>query len=289
MEQQLPDIVVVGHIAQDVQTDGSLRLGGTVTYAALLAAQHGLHVGVVTSGTPREAAAFGVLVPTASVICIPAATPTIFENRYQGDHREQILLARAAPLTAVAIPPAWYAAPIVLLGPIADEIAPEVAACFTGAIRVATPQGWLRGWDAAGRVYPIPWRAADALVSHLTALVLSVEDLAIAAGEVAADALIATWAARVPCVVLTDGPRPAHVWWHGVGPQSVPAFGVAASDPTGAGDTFTTAFAIAWWRTHDIAYAIRYGHAAASFVVQAPCFTGMPTPAAITSLLLAHP
>jgi 1D-myo-inositol 3-kinase len=271
-----PDIVLIGHLAHDLQPDGTARLGGSVTYAGLLAARHGLHVGIVTSATPEAITQLAALHPNFSIAAVPSATTTIFENLYHDGHRQQFLHARATAITATDVPAEWRSAPITLLCPIADEIAPEVASICTGAIRAATPQGWLRRWDATGRVQAQPWQTADAIIPHLTALVLSVEDLAIAAGASDAHAMVKGWAARIPIVALTDGPRPATVWEHGAS-HRVPAFHVTEVDPTGAGDCFAAAFLIALRDTRDPILAARYAHAAASFVVAASGIDGIPT------------
>ncbi len=271
-----PDIVLVGHLAQDLQPDGSYRLGGTVTYAALLASRLGLRPGIVTSAPQADLAQLAALIPDLQLAAVPAPTPTIFENRYHDGQRRQFLRARAAPLAADAIPQEWRAAPITLLGPIADEIALDVAACLESVQRAATPQGWLRSWGEDGRVFPVPWRSAGSILPHLTAIILSVEDLAIAAGAADATATVESWAHQVPLVVLTDGPRGATLWQHGAR-QHIPAFPVTEVDPTGAGDCFATAFLIALHRAGDAPSAARYAHAAASFVVQSPGTAGIPS------------
>jgi len=291
-----PDFLAVGHVARDVQADGTFRLGGTVTYAALLAARLGLRAAVVTSGTPAEADALREAIPGVAVALAPADTPTIFENRYDGDRRTQFLRARAATLTARDVPPEWRSAPIALLGPIAAEVDASVAASLAAAddrfgrrVRGATPQGWLRAWDASGRVRPVPWAGAGAVLPHLDALICSEEDVATAAGDDPAGAVVADWAARVPCVVVTDGPRGARLWYGDPGagsqPAHVPAFTVAEVDPTGAGDTFAAAFLIALWRGLDPLAAARYAHAAAAYVVAAPGPSGIPTEEQIAARL----
>ncbi len=281
---EVPDFVVVGHVAQDRQPDGSYRIGGTVTYAALLAARLGLRVGIVTSGTSRERVSLALTVARAEIVCVPSRTATIFENTYDGDRRTQYLRARARTLRAEDVPEAWRAAPIALLGPIAAEVDPSVAAWLdvggSGAIRAATPQGWLRAWDATGRVTPISWADAGAIVPHLSALICSEEDVAVAASSEVretTDALLASWAAQVRYLVVTDGPRGARLWVDGGAATHVPAYPVADVDPTGAGDVFTAAFLIALWRGDTALDAVRYAHAAASYVVAMLGTTGIPT------------
>jgi sugar/nucleoside kinase (ribokinase family) len=273
-----PEIVLIGHLAQDEQPDGSFRLGGTVVYAALLAARHSLHVGIVTSAREADIAELRLLSPDLGIALTPAPTPTIFANTYHDGRRTQYLRARAAPLTIDAIPEAWRAVPITLLGPIANEIDPAIGAILTGKLRAATPQGWLRAWDDTGRVTPIPWASAEAILPHLTALALSVEDLTIAAGAADTAELVARWARQTSLVALTDGPRGARLWTDGADRGIIPAFPVAEVDPTGAGDCFAMALLIALLQTGDPLFAMRYAHAAASFVVQAPGASGIPTP-----------
>lgn len=283
---EVPDFVVVGHVAQDLQPDGSHRIGGTVTYAALLAARLGLRVGVVTSGTAQERVSLELAIPQEQleVVCTLAQTATVFENIYDGDRRTQYLRDRARTLRADDVPAAWRAAPIALLGPIAAEVDPSIAECLdvgeAGHIRAATPQGWLRAWDETGRVTPIPWAESGAILPHLSALVCSEEDVAIAASSSVretTEALLASWAAQVRYLVVTDGPRAARLWVEGGAPVSVAAFPVPDVDPTGAGDVFATAFLIALWRAYSPLDAVRYAHAAASYVVVMPGASGIPT------------
>jgi sugar/nucleoside kinase (ribokinase family) len=282
---KVPDVVLVGHLAQDVQPDHTFQLGGTVTYAGLLASHLGLKVGIVTSGTQRDVDQLRATIPDADVVSVMAPTPTIFENRYVGNLREQFLLARAAPITSASIPEAWRRAPLVLLGPIANEVDSGVAAAFRSSICAATPQGWLRGWDERGRVYYVPWTDADSILPYLSLLVLSTEDVAVAVGSEQADTALAKWAAQVPYLVVTDGPGDAEVWIDGTRASRVPAFVVEPVDPTGAGDTFTIAFLIALWRIRDPLQAARFAHAAASYIVRAPGLRGMPSANDIASLI----
>lgn len=280
-----PEIVLVGHIARDVQPDGTLRAGGTVTYGALLAARLGARPGVVTSAPPEDADRLAALVPTAQIVNVPSPDPTVFVNRYHGGQRAQVLRSRAAPLPPEAVPADWRTAPVTLLGPIAAEIPPELAATLAGPLRAATPQGWLRSWDAAGNVAPTPWRQADQIVPYLTAVILSVEDLAIASGAADRDATIAAWARQTPYVVVTDGPRGAALWEQGWGPRHVPAFPADEVDPTGAGDCFAVAFLLALWRGGDALAATRMAHAAASFVVRRSGTAGVPSADEVAALL----
>ncbi len=285
----VPDLVVVGHLARDLAPDGSYQLGGTVTYAALLAARMGLRVGVLTSAPQPDVDALAALDSHIDIVAVPTLTATIFENHYSAGQRVQYLRASATPLTSAALPPAWSATPLALLGPIADEIAPNLATGWTSVTQVgATPQGWLRRWDATGRVWPRAWDDAAAVLPNLTALILSVEDLAIAAGAADGEAIVREWAMTVPYVVLTAGPQPARLWVHGIEAPPVPTIPVAEVDPTGAGDCFATTFCLALRRTGDPLLATRLAHRVAAWVVRAPGIAGIPSTAQLQSWDLGY-
>ncbi len=284
-----PDLVVVGHLARDRAPDGSFHLGGTVTYAALLAARMGLRVGVLTSAPQPDVDALAALDPLIAVVAVPTATATIFENHYHAGQRVQYLRARATPLTAAAMPPAWWAAPLALLGPIADEIAPDLATGWAGGTQVgATPQGWLRRWDATGRVWPRAWEQATDILPDLTALILSVEDLVIAAGAADGEAIVRDWATIVPYVVLTAGPQPARLWVRGIEVTPIATLPVAEVDPTGAGDCFATTFCLTLRQTGDPLLATRLAHRVAAWVVQAPGIAGIPSATQLQAWKLGH-
>lgn len=287
--EEPPDIVLVGHLARDERPGGDFALGGTVAYGALLAARLGARPGIVTTAPAEDVARLLTLEPLLRVVNEPSAIATIFANHYDQGQRQQRLRSRAPTLAPDVVPPAWRAAPVTLLGPIADEIPPALAATLRGAIRAATPQGWLRGWDARGMVQPIPWASADAILPTLTDLILSVEDVASAAGAADRDQTLAAWAARVAYVAVTDGPRGVALWRDGVGPTRVPAFPATEVDPTGAGDCFAVAWLVARWRGADPMTAARFAHAAASFVVRRPGLAGIPDAAMIAALLAGEP
>ena len=65
----------------------------------------------------------------------------------------------------------------------------------------------------------------------------------------------------------------------------MPGFPVAEVDPTGAGDVFAAAFLIRLQETQDPIAAARFANATASFCVQAPGVTGIPTRAMVEERL----
>jgi 1D-myo-inositol 3-kinase len=250
--------LLIGHITQDVLPDGSLRAGGTATYAALAAARLGARVRVLTSGAFSQPP-----VLAADVYCRPAEATTTFENIYQDGQRRQYLRAQAAPLTPADLPTSWREAEIVHLGPVAQEVSIDFLGAFPGAFLGLTPQGWLRRWDDAGRVSVAPWEAAPAALAAADAVVLSLEDLG---GD---RALLADYRRWARLLVLTVG-RDGAIVYHQGQERRLPAYLVQEVDPTGAGDVFAAAFFIRLVESGDPMEAARFANCAASFVVEGP-------------------
>ena len=145
------DYLALGHVTLDQQADGGYLPGGTVLFSSVQAARLGLRAGIVTTGRPT--ALDGPLAPFRSEVAIelhPAATTTIFVNVGVGAARRQTLPEWAGPLDLTGTLPA---ARIVHLGPVARELDPRSLPTFAPGVFVgATPQGWLRRWDAEGHV-----------------------------------------------------------------------------------------------------------------------------------------
>lgn len=254
------DFVVLGNVARDL-VPGGWRAGGTAVYAAVTARGLGRTVGVVTAA-PEEVLAAAPLAGV-TVVRVPAAESPTFENRYTAAGRVQYLHVAGAPVPATAVPVAWRAARVALLGPVYHEVDVESAALFTG-LRGLCAQGYLRRADTDGRIRPVPppeWPAA--ILRHIDVLVVSDEDL----GGCGEDVLVA-WAAQVPVLAVTLGRRGARVHAQGVW-RHIPAYPACEVDPTGAGDAFAAALLIALDEGTGPWQAARFAAAAASLVVEA--------------------
>lgn len=252
------DYLCIGHCCNDRVGERHV-LGGTASYSGLVAQRLGLRTGILSSvGADFE---FAEVFEKQGIAWWnkPAAETTVFENIYQGSERIQYLHGRAATLFADDVPEACRDAAIVLFCPIAAEVDFSVMDVFPGALRGATIQGWLRRWDAAGRVSPVAmdWsRLAGADV-----VIMSDADIR---GFEDAIPLIAD---TVEVLVMTQGARGAQVWRQGK-KCFFPAYPVTEVDATGAGDVFATAFLLKYAQTRDIASAAVFAHCAASFVVE---------------------
>ena len=262
-----PEFVAVGHVARD-HTPSGYRLGGTAAYAACTAARLGLRAALVTRAAPF--APLDAL--TAEVTVYNAGSPrsTTFENVYEGGQRHQYLHARAQPITAADMPESLRQAPIVLFGPVAQEMQPDLLDCTSSAtVRAVVPQGWLRTWDSGGLVRPVPWREADSIRGRCDVLVLSVDDLQGVSQSLAA------WQRLAPFVVMTHGREGAKVYADAQLIHRARAYRATEVDPTGAGDVFAAAFAIGLHQRGDPVWAADFACAAAAFAVESPGLDGI--------------
>lgn len=274
-----PHFLVVGHVTRDLLADGTSRLGGTAVYAAVTAARLSCRVAVYTAAgpdldlAPLHQAAEGVM-----IVCRPAPADTVFVNRYRGGRREQFLLDRAAPLIAKDLPTNWRALPLVLLGPVAQEVSPTWIRSFPHARIGACLQGWLRAWDEEGRVRSSTWAEADRWLAQLDAAFLSEEDVL---GDLS---LVEQYAALCPVLVYTEGARGATLFQQGR-PCPVAPFPAREEDPTGAGDVFAAAFLVRWVEGASPEEAARFAAAAASLSVQGPGVESIPHRSTVQALL----
>lgn len=263
--------VAIGHVCQDI-VPGGRALGGSVTYASLTARALGWRAAVVT-----RARAELDLSRLGDVDCVrlPDDHTTTFENIYSPAGRIQVLHAAAGAIRADDVPLYLRRADVVHLAPIANEVDPDLVGAFEGALVGVTPQGWLRQWDASGRVSPRELRSAEAILGRSGAVVTSIADVA---GDWTR---IESWAAIAPVLVATQGRAGCVVYTRGAEERRatrVPAPAVVEVEPTGAGDIFAAAFFISLRESGDPLAAARFANCVASRSVTRPGLAGVPTP-----------
>jgi sugar/nucleoside kinase (ribokinase family) len=170
----------------------------------------------------------------------------------------------------------------VLIGPVLSEVPPEFAGAFEERSLVGvSAQGWLRELDDAGNVRKTDWSGAP-FWRGADVVFVSDEDLD---GD---RAILERWIADVPIVVMTRSRRGARVYADGAW-REIDAFPQVEVDPTGAGDTFATAFLIRLHETGDVVEAARFGAAAASVSVGGVGAAAMPERAEIEQRMREHP
>ncbi len=249
MKAACPSYLVIGHVSEDIAPSGT-RLGGSFTYSAITAYNLGERVGGITS------TASNLQLPDVfrniDVIRVPSPVTTTFENIYVNSKRKQFIRALASSIRPQDIPGAWLGADIVHLAPVAQEVSPEIARLFTQSFIGVTPQGWMRRWDANGKVYRKPWSGAEDILKLADAVVLSADD--IYGGE----KIIAQYAQFTKVLVVTRGADGADLHYQGQ-VHHFPAFPAVEIDPTGAGDVFAAAFFVKLHRGGDPFPAVRGG------------------------------
>lgn len=289
----VPTFLTLGHVTRDLLPGETFLLGGTVTFAALTASHLGLAAAVVTCGDEALLARLSELLPGIALAARPAPVTTTFENSYVAGFRTQYLRARAPLLALSDIPPEWLDASIVLLAPLAQEVPPDLIRALArspGSLLAATPQGWLRRWDADGRIWPTPWEQAEELLPLLDVLILSHDDLLPFASNqrAATEMLLADWSRRVPLLLATDGGAGAVLFERGK-KRHFPAYRAVEVDPTGAGDVFAAAFLAHFYQHHDPYAATNFANCAASLSIEHPGYSGIPTLAQIQTRLTTLP
>ena len=232
------EYLVIGHIANDITPSGN-RLGGTALFSALTAKAMGLKVGIVTAWGEESPLAATLSVPLAYE---PAEYSTTFENISTSAGRQQIVHHLAPPIDYHQIPQTWRRAPLVHLGPIAQEVTPSMVRRFPKAFIGVTAQGWLREWGHDGHVTHSEWPEVGFVLQNADVTIISIEDVS------AEENRIEEMAASSQLLVVTEGAGGCRVFWEGE-MRTIPALQTQEIDATGAGDIFATVFFIHMQRT----------------------------------------
>lgn len=269
------EYLVIGHVAHDLTPEG-YRLGGTAAYSALTARALGVKVGIVTASGPETSLLSLKDIP---VISLDTPQSTTFENIYTDHGRIQYLRAQATRIDFDTVPTTWRNSPIIHLGPIADEMEPVLPASFQPSLLGLTPQGWMRQWDAEGRVSLREWNHSETALANAGAVVISREDVN---GN---DELIEHMAHQTRILAVTEGPAGSVLYWNG-DRRRFRAPEVREVDPTGAGDIFAAAFFIRLLNTRDPWEAARFATQLASCSVTRVGLEGIATPREIEECMM---
>lgn len=260
------DYLMIGHIAIDLTPDGK-RLGGTATFSSLMAQALGLRVGLVTSWGSEIALGPLSEIP---IINLPSEHSTTFENVNTSEGRLQTIFHVAQTIDLNLIPELWLTAPIVHLGPIAQEVEPTLVRHFSNSLIGITPQGWLRNWDESGQVVPTEWPEGSYVLSSSGAAVISTEDLGYD------EARVEEMATACRVLAVSEGKDGVRLFWNGDVRRFRPPE-VAKIDSTGAGDIFAAAFFFRLYTTRDPWEAARFATQLAAVSVTRTGLAGIPT------------
>ncbi len=281
----------MGAASRDIAEDDprGWRLGGGVTYSALLTARLGLRTGALIGLDADAADAEELdLLRDAGVSVVPAmlgASP-VFRNVERPEGRLQLCGRASDPLLPAALPAGWLGAPAWILAPVAGEV-PDPWADLPGpsALLAVGWQGLLRVLEAGrpvGRRVPF----ASALLRRADLVGVSRDDLDPRLTLADLCALLRPGA----MLALTRGERGGLAMEASPGgPRDLrryPAIPTRdAVDPTGAGDVFLATLAAARAeprlagrrRGEDVNEAgLRLAAAASSLVLEGPGLRGVP-------------
>lgn len=243
-------------------------LGGAATYASRMAQALGCQVQVLTS--LRSDVDVHSALADIEVVRYPSDHTTTFENVYTSAGRQQTLHAVAERLIPDQFPAA-LTADVVHLAPVAQEVDLRWLDRFPGALIGATPQGWLRQWDAQGRVSPSEWAAAAEVLPRAAVVILSIEDVAYD------EALVEQWARQARLLVVTRGAQGCSVYQAGSS-VDVPTRTVSVVDATGAGDIFAAAYLVRLRQSNDPFVAARFANCLAAQSITRRGPESIPTP-----------
>jgi sugar/nucleoside kinase (ribokinase family) len=262
-----PDYVVIGTVCQDI-TDSGFVIGGTVAYSGLTAARLGRKTGAITSFA--DDFAVERMLPGIQIMRQRSSVTTTYQNVYVNGQRQQYVRAVADQVENALVPDQWKDARIVHLGPLVQEVQPDIIDLFPHSLIGITPQGWMRRWDDTGRVYPTRWSPPDGLLQRTQAVILSEEDVG---GDLS---IIEEYAQLGEVLVLTSGWKGSSVYCGGQ-VTYIPARDTQEIDPTGAGDVYAAAFLVRLDETGDPLEAAAFANLVASCSVARRGIDGIPT------------
>jgi len=264
-----PDYFVIGTVTKDI-VPGGYRPGGTVTYSSATVQSLGLQAGVVTRADPEMD--FSLLTQRGVLVAsTPSRETTTFENIYDGGHRTQYIRAVCEPITYADVPESWRTAPLVHLGPLAQEMDEGIAQMFPHSLIGVTPQGWMRQWDSSGKVSPVVWKGARNVLPYSDVLVISEEDIG---GDTH---LVDEYVRLARIVIVTNGWKGSTVYADGERRLVPPRRATREIDPTGAGDVFAAAYLVALHEQDNPFKAAWFANVVASFSVEGYGIDAIPT------------
>ena len=195
---------------------------------------------------------------------------TVFTNIYPKDGpRIQYVTQQAPAISPNTLPDEWCHTDLLLLAPVMGELndaawqqirgSGHTSMFLQGFLKEATPLARNNRRLVVPRETPFPWE----ILTHVDSVFLSTEDIELFASSAFLSQLIE----RVPIVAVTDGENGCRIHYNDTC-IDVGVFPVDVCNPTGAGDTFGAAMAMALASGFPVADAGRLGAAAASTVVE---------------------
>jgi len=265
-----PEFLAMGHLSFDVNiVDGGSPSdpipGGASAYASLVAQKHGISSGILTSvgdDYPVVEMLSGIDVRGSKV-----EHTSSFANYYDGDNRNQVLLASASKIFESEIPVGWTQPDILYVSPLLHELPTDSVNWFEPKLSCLVPSGWLRRWGPDGFIT----HARDLLLPQFKKWhVIVVSEVEIA--NLPIDQICSF--GEIVCV--TRGQFGARIWKAGDW-VDIPAVKSVPVDLTGAGDIWASAFAIAISDGRNIEDAGLYASTASAIGIESIGLLGCPS------------
>jgi sugar/nucleoside kinase (ribokinase family) len=269
------DIIMIGHISQDVLIDHQGHrqdiVGGAVVYSSFAASAGGAKVRVITKLAAGDKGILSDLQnPNVEWEVLPSRASTSIKNTYftaDKERREVVLLSQADPFTIEEIS---STAPIFhLAGLFGGEIPDTVIKPLSLRGQVAMDaQGVLRCLDETGQLAFYDWDRKEELLPSITYFKVDAAEAKILTGlddREAAARQLQKWGATE--VMLTHNTEVMCVDANTV--AVAPYTNENNSGRTGRGDTTFAAY-LAWRRAHSIEESTRFAAALCSLKMETP-------------------
>lgn len=281
----VPDIVVVGHVAIDTNKfpRGMIEsaIGGAPTYTGLALAALRRKVGVVskigfdfTELFPPIHSKLGL---DTEGILVSGEYTTAFENIYDERGNRTQLCTHITPKIAPGdIPARYLEAKGFYVSPLAGEVTPETMERIKGDnLVMMDPQGLFREIDDKGKVTVKSDVDLKPFLKHVDVVKLGRDEVKAVKKE--PKQLLEELCKMGPKIaILTQGEEPVLVFSNGEF-HEVKSLKVEARDATGAGDVFGGAFLARYLDAPDVIGSARFASAAAGLKIRYKGPTGFPS------------
>ena len=273
------NLIVVGSITEDIiihhSKDVKRFIGGVPIYAASTAKALGEKIGIVSKvGTDfhiKNLSIINSFEQDLNGFAIKGKTSTRFENKYSSSgKRTQRILSTSEKITFKDIPQIYFSVPCIHLGPVFNEINPELITEVREAFEFVSldGQGFTRSADNNNqKVILEPWLDYKEYLPKLD--VLKVDDIelkGITGASRLKTAIELALETGIKLLVITMAHKGAIIYENGKR-VDIPAIPTKVVDETGAGDTFITAFLLEYFKTKDSYFSALVATTAASFKI----------------------
>ncbi|MDX9916183.1 MAG: PfkB family carbohydrate kinase [Sphaerochaeta sp.] len=269
------DIIMIGHISQDILIDHQqVRqeiVGGAVVYSSFAASAGGATVKVITKLAAQDEAILADLEnPNVQWEVLPSALSTSIKNTYftpDKERREVVLLSQADPFTLEEIDGDTRV--FHMAGLFGGEIPDSMIKPLAKRGQVAMDaQGVLRCLDEDGQLAFFDWQRKEELLPFITYFKVDAAEAKILTGlddREAAARQLQKWGAKE--VMLTHNTEVMVV--DGTTLATAPYTNANNSGRTGRGDTTFAAY-LAWRKEHSVEESTRFAAALCSLKMEKP-------------------